>query len=153
MSSLSDWRCHKASINSPSNKRGRKLRSFDDALIDYERFVFEKRTGHRGDTAVAACSLEVVGTAVRGDRREFAEMSSFRDHGEREGVLLGIEERDDSFLAVSGGLDAETGSSSFPSSGITKEILVELVYTFHLFRGHKVLIHSEKYLEVREVVH
>ncbi|KAL5808297.1 hypothetical protein ACOSQ3_028988 [Xanthoceras sorbifolium] len=75
-------------------------------------------------------------------------MSSFGDHGESEGVLLGIEERDDSFLAASGGLDAETESSSFSSSGITKEILVELVYTFHLSRGHKVLIPSEKYLEV-----
>ncbi|KAL5784020.1 hypothetical protein ACOSQ2_006412 [Xanthoceras sorbifolium] len=120
MSSPSDRRRHKASTGGSSNKGGRRLRSFNDALIDYERFMFDERTGHR--------SYIHCGPMF------------FWEHGESEGLLLGIEERDDSSLAAPGGLDAETESSSFPLSGIIKEILVELVHTFHLPRVHKVLI-------------
>ncbi|KAL5784024.1 hypothetical protein ACOSQ2_006416 [Xanthoceras sorbifolium] len=122
MSSPSDRRRHKASTGGSSNKGGRRLRSFNDALIDYERFMFDERTGHR--------SYIYCGSFIM----------FFWEHGESEGFLLGIEERDDSSLAASGGLDAETESSSFPLSGIIKEILVELVHTFHLPRVHKVLI-------------
>ncbi|KAL5739572.1 hypothetical protein ACOSQ2_028752 [Xanthoceras sorbifolium] len=114
MSSLSDWRCHKASINSPSNKGGRKLRSFDDALIDYERFVFEKRTGRRGDKVVAACSLEVAGTAVRGDRRESTETSCLA-HTE----LLEVEESETRMMR----LDKEFGQVKGELETVKRELV------------------------------
>ncbi|KAL5746037.1 hypothetical protein ACOSP7_027183 [Xanthoceras sorbifolium] len=114
MSSPSDRRRHKAGISGPSNKGGCKLRSFDDALIDYERFVFDKRIGRPGDATVEARSRKVISTKVQGDQRESAEVSSSENHGESKGR----------------GLDVETGSSSFPFFGIIREILVELVHTF-----------------------
>ncbi|KAL5825357.1 hypothetical protein ACOSQ3_021420 [Xanthoceras sorbifolium] len=146
MSSPSDRRRHKAGTGGPSNKGDRKSRPFDDVLLEYEKFASSERTGHQGDKATVAHQREVIGsstfghTEVRSDRRESAEVFSLGDHGQSEGVVPGVEERDDSSLAAPRGFETKTGSSSFPSSVITMESLVELEHTFHLPRGHKVLI-------------
>ncbi|KAL5851169.1 hypothetical protein ACOSQ3_006287 [Xanthoceras sorbifolium] len=132
MFSPSDRGHHKTGTSGSSNKGGRRLRSFDDALIDYERFMFDKMTGRRSNTAAAARSCEVVSVEVRGDQRE-----SVEEHGKSEGVLFGIEERDDSSLAALG--------------GIIREILVELVHTFHLPRVYKVLIPRETDSPIRSL--
>ncbi|KAL5738557.1 hypothetical protein ACOSP7_031318 [Xanthoceras sorbifolium] len=122
MSSPIDQKRHKAGTVGPSNKGDRKSRPFDDVLLEYKKFASGERTGHQGDKVVVAYQRDVTGsstssrTKVRSDRRESAE-------------------RDDSSLVASGRLETETGSSSFPSSVITRENLVELVHTFHLPRG------------------
>ncbi|KAL5764220.1 hypothetical protein ACOSQ2_016814 [Xanthoceras sorbifolium] len=128
MSSSSNRRHRKTGSGGPSNKGDRKYCSFDDILLDYEKFVSGERTGHQGDEADVAHQREVTGsftsgrTEVRGDQRESAEVSSLGDYDESEWVVPG------------------TGSSSFPSLVITMASLVKLVHTFYLPRRHKVLI-------------
>ncbi|KAL5752184.1 hypothetical protein ACOSP7_022360 [Xanthoceras sorbifolium] len=136
MTSPSNRRHHKAGTGGPSNKRDRKSRPIDDILLDYEKFVSGERTGRQGDEVAVAYQCEVTGSSTSGH----TEVSFSRNHSESEGVVPGVKERDYSFLAASGGLEIETGSSPFPSSVITKESLIELVHTFHLPRRHKVLI-------------
>ncbi|KAL5805954.1 hypothetical protein ACOSQ4_028687 [Xanthoceras sorbifolium] len=125
MSSPSDRRCHKAGTGGPSNKGDHKSRSFDDGLLDYDKFVSGERTGYHGDEAAVAYQREVP-------RSSTSEVSFSEDSGESEGVVLRVEEGDNSFLAAPEGLKTKIESSSFPSSVITRESLVELVYTFHL---------------------
>ncbi|KAL5808417.1 hypothetical protein ACOSQ3_029108 [Xanthoceras sorbifolium] len=136
MSSPSNLRRHKAGTGGPSNKEDRKSRPFDNILLDYEKFA---AVAHQREVTESS----ILGrTEVWGDQRESAKVSSSRNRGESKGP--GVEERNDSSLVVSGrggGLETETGSSSFPSSVITRKTLVELVHTFHLPQGHKVLIH------------
>ncbi|KAL5765954.1 hypothetical protein ACOSP7_016571 [Xanthoceras sorbifolium] len=140
MPSSSNQRHRKTGSGGPSNKGDRKYCSFDDILLDYEKFVYGERTGHQGDEADVAHQREVTGsstsgrTEVRGDQRESAELSSLGDHDESEWVVPGVE------AASGGGLETETGSSSFPSLVITMASLVKLVHTFYLPRRHKVLI-------------
>ncbi|KAL5835128.1 hypothetical protein ACOSQ4_014625 [Xanthoceras sorbifolium] len=126
MSSSSDRRRQKAGTGGPSNKGDRKSRLFDDATVAHQREVTRSFTSGR--------------TEVWSDRKESAEVFSLEDCGDSEGVVPGVEERDDSSLAALGGLETETESSMFPSSVIIRESLVELVHSFHLPRGHKVLI-------------
>ncbi|KAL5779620.1 hypothetical protein ACOSQ2_010357 [Xanthoceras sorbifolium] len=146
MSSPSDWRYHKAGTSGSSNKGDQKSNSFDNVLLDYEKFVSGERIGCRGDEAIMAHQREVpksstsIRTEVRSDQRESAEVASSGDCGGSEEVVPRVEEGDDSSLAAYGGLETKTGSSPFPSSVITRKSLVELVHTFHLPQGYKVLI-------------
>ncbi|KAL5758496.1 hypothetical protein ACOSP7_021107 [Xanthoceras sorbifolium] len=146
MSSSSNQRHRKVSIGDPSNKRDRKSRPFDNILLDYEKFIFGKRVERQSDEATVAYQREVTKsstsgrTKVWGDQSEYAEMSSSGDHDKSEGVVPGVEDMHGSSLAASRGLETKTGSTPFPSSVITMESLVELVHTFHLSRGYKVLI-------------
>ncbi|KAL5767456.1 hypothetical protein ACOSQ2_014239 [Xanthoceras sorbifolium] len=68
MSSPSDRGRHKASFRDLSSEEGRKLRSFDEALVGYERFVSARRTGHREDVTASARPFEVTSTEVQSDK-------------------------------------------------------------------------------------
>ncbi|KAL5773765.1 hypothetical protein ACOSQ2_013689 [Xanthoceras sorbifolium] len=130
MFSPSDRKHHKAGTGGLSNKGDRKSRLFDGVLLEYEKFASGEMTRRQGDKAAVAYQCEVTGSSTSGrtevwsDRRESVEESSSWDHGESEGVVPGVKERDDSSLAASGGLEIETESSLFPSSVITRESMV-----------------------------
>ncbi|KAL5804660.1 hypothetical protein ACOSQ3_031460 [Xanthoceras sorbifolium] len=149
MSSPSDRRHHKPATGGPSDKGGHKPRPFDDVVLDYEKFVSGERIRCRGEEAVVVYQREVYRpsttgrTEVRSDQGESAKVFSSMHHGVSKGVASRIEERDDSSLAPSEGLEDETESSLFPSLVITRGSLVDLVHTFHLFRGHNVLTSRE----------
>ncbi|KAL5739443.1 hypothetical protein ACOSP7_028338 [Xanthoceras sorbifolium] len=66
MSSPSDRRCHKAGTGGPSNKGDHKSRSFDDGLLDYDKFVSGERTGYHGDEAAVAYQREVPRSSTSG---------------------------------------------------------------------------------------
>ncbi|KAL5764518.1 hypothetical protein ACOSP7_016872 [Xanthoceras sorbifolium] len=64
MSSSGDQRHHEADTGGYPNAGNRRPHSFDEVLVEYERFTSRQRTKYQGDRAATTRRSEVKGSST-----------------------------------------------------------------------------------------